>query len=217
MLIVGFDEAGRGSVLGPMVVGAYLLEADAAEEVRRAGGRDSKGMSAARRAAIVPDLRRLARACEAVVLDAETIDRGNLNRLEEEVFAEVVARLQPDVVQIDAPVPPAGLERFQRRMAAAFGLPLQRVQVANQAEDRFPAVGAASVLAKVTRDEAIARLREEHGDLGSGYPSDPTTRRFLVGLLEADADLPSFVRTRWDTVKRLREEIEVRRRQTTLF
>ena len=215
--MLGFDEAGRGSVLGPMVVGAYLVSADRVEDVRAAGGRDSKGMSAIRRAAALPALRELAEASEAAVLTAAVIDRGNLNALEEEVFASLTARWRPDVVQIDAPVPPAGLDRFRRRMAEMLQMPLQRLQVANQAENRFPAVGAASIVAKVTRDRALEELREIHGELGSGYPSDPKTRRFLCELLESGCPLPDFVRSRWDTVRKIREEIEVRTRQGTLF
>jgi ribonuclease HII len=217
MRFLGFDEAGRGSVLGPMVVGAYLLDEADAPRVREAGGRDSKGMSAARRAAAVPGLTELAVAYRTAVLDAPTIDVGNLNALEEEVFVRASAELRPDVVQIDAPVPPSGLERFRRRMAQALQLPLQRVQVANQAEDRFPSVGAASILAKVERDRQMALLREAHGELGSGYPSDPKTRAYLTSLLEDDEPLPPFVRSRWDTVRRIREEIEDRYRQRSLF
>jgi len=217
MLLLGFDEAGRGSVLGPMVVGAYLVDSTRIEDVRNAGGRDSKGMSAARRASARLQLEELAVASEAVMLTAAAIDLGNLNRLEEEVFAELTARWEPDVVQIDAPVPPSGIGRFRRRMSALLRMPLQRLQVANQAEDRFPAVGAASVLAKVTRDQALEELRQLHGELGSGYPSDPTTRRFLTGLLESNTPLPDFVRSRWDTVRKLREEIAIKERQRTLF
>lgn len=216
MLVLGFDEAGRGSVLGPMVVGAYLLDAGDADAVRTAGGRDSKGMTAVARDAAAVRLRELARGWEAVVLDAATIDRGNLNRLEEDVFIELTHRLRPDRVQIDAPVPPRGLARFHRRMAAAMGLPLDCLDVANQAEDRFPAVGAASILAKTTRDAALQRLRDEHGELGSGYPSDPVTRHYLEDLLDRGAPLPAFVRTRWGTIKAMNEARD-QRRQGTLF
>lgn len=217
MRILGFDEAGRGCVLGPMLVGGYLLDEDDVGVIREAGGRDSKGMTAARRAAIVPALVELALDHRTVALSAAEIDRGNLNALEEQTFAQVTAELRPDRVQIDAPVPPAGLGRFRRRMAALLDMPVEHIEVANQAEDRFPAVGAASVLAKVERDAAIAALRDEYGDIGSGYPSDPKTRRFLAELLEQDAALPPFVRTRWDTVRKLREELAVRRRQGSLF
>jgi len=217
MLILGFDEAGRGSVLGPMVVGAYLVDSDRVDAVRDAGGRDSKGMSAVRRASHLPGLRELAEASEAIVLSAAEIDLGNLNALEEQVFTDMAARWKPDMVQIDAPVPPAGLSRFHRRMAEMLRMPQQRLQVANQAEDRFPAVGAASILAKVTRDQALEDLRQTYGDLGSGYPSDPGTRRFLTGLLETGDPLPDFVRSRWDTVRKIREEIAIRTRQGRLF
>lgn len=217
MRLLGFDEAGRGSVLGPMVVGAYLLDETTADRVREAGGRDSKGMSPARRAAAVPGLMELAVASHAAVIDAVTIDMGNLNALEEEVFVRVCAEMDPERVQIDAPVPPSGLDRFRLRMAEALGMPPQHVQVANQAEDRWPSVGAASILAKVERDRQMDLLREEHGDIGSGYPSDPKTRAYLRAILDKGEELPPFVRSRWDTVRKLKAEIADRYRQNSLF
>ena len=208
MRFLGFDEAGRGSVLGPLVVGGYLLDEAAADAVRAAGGRDSKGMTAARRSEAAARLRPMALGYRTVAIPATSIDGGNLNALEEDAFVEICAELRPDAVQIDAPVTPRGIPAFRSRMAKRFGLPLDRVTATPRAEDRFPAVGAASILAKVERDAALESLRELHGDLGSGYPSDPVTRAFLKDLLRAGGDLPDFVRTRWDTIARLKEEIE---------
>ncbi len=208
MRLLGFDEAGRGCVLGPLVVGGYLLEEADATAVRAAGGRDSKGMSAARRAEAADRLKEMGEGWRIEAITAGQIDRGNLNTLEEDAFVRICAELSPDAVQIDAPVTPRGIEAFRRRMADRFELPLERVTATPRAENRFPAVGAASVLAKVTRDAALDRIRDGHGDVGSGYPSDPVTRAYLTRLLREGGDLPDFVRTRWDTLKRLREEIE---------
>jgi ribonuclease HII len=208
MRYLGFDEAGRGSVLGPLVVGGYLLEEADVDAIREAGGRDSKGMTAARRAAAAEQLRGLGEGWRTVSISAAEIDRGNLNTLEEDAFVRISAELAPDAVQIDAPVAPRGIEAFRLRMAGRFDLPLERVTATPRAENRFPAVGAASVLAKVERDAALERIREQHGAVGSGYPSDPVTRAYLTDLLRRGADLPEFVRTRWDTLNRLREEIE---------
>ncbi len=208
MRFLGFDEAGRGSVLGPLVVGGYLLEEAHADAVRDAGGRDSKGMSAARRTEAAERLRPMAAGYRTVAIPATAIDRGNINVLEEDAFVAICAELKPDAVQIDAPVTPRGIEAFRKRMAKRFGLPLDRVTATPRAEDRFPAVGAASILAKVERDAALESLRAVHGALGSGYPSDPVTRAWLKQLLRAGEPLPDFVRTRWDTIARLKEEIE---------
>ncbi len=208
MRYLGFDEAGRGSVFGPLVVGGYLLREEDEAAVRDAGGRDSKGMSAARRTEAAERLRSMALGCRTVAISPAAIDGGNLNTLEEDAFVAICAELRPDAVQIDAPVTPRGIEAFRKRMAERFGLPLERVTATPRAEDRFPAVGAASVLAKTERDAALESLRRIHGDLGSGYPSDPVTRAFLKQLLRTGDDLPDFVRTRWDTIARLKEEIE---------
>jgi ribonuclease HII len=73
--------------------------------------------------------------------------------------------------------------------------------VANHhADDLLTVVAAASIVAKVHRDRAIRALSEAHGPLGSGYPSDPVTCRFLDECLEAGGSLPPFVRASWRTV-----------------
>ncbi len=215
--VLGFDEAGRGSVLGPLVVGAYLIGDADTDAVRAAGGRDSKALTPRRRATAADALKDLALAWRAVSVAPARIDAGNLNALEEEVFRDAVRDLRPDLVQIDAPVPSRHVDRFRRRMAAFLDLPLDAVVAANRAEDRFPAVGAASVLAKTTRDAAIAALAEVHGPIGSGYPADPATRAFLADLIERDEPLPDFVRARWSTVRDLLAARDLRRRQGTLF
>ncbi len=208
MRILGFDEAGRGCVIGPLVVGGYLLEQEDEASIRAAGGRDSKGMTPAKRSAAADRLKGMGAGWRTVAISPGQIDTGNLNTLEEDAFVHIAAELSPDAIQIDAPVTPRGIEAFRRRMAGRFGLPLDRVTATPRAENRFPAVGAASVLAKVERDAALESIRQQHPDLGSGYPSDPVTRAFLKKLLRGEGEMPDFVRTRWETLARLREEIE---------
>jgi ribonuclease HII len=69
----------------------------------------------------------------------------------------------------------------------------------HKADRDFPVVSAASIIAKVERDRAVARLRGEHGDFGSGYPSDPMTRAFFIDRMGRGEPLPGYVRKSWKT------------------
>jgi ribonuclease HII len=200
MRILGLDEAGRGSVLGPLVVGAFLFEGDDPSVLRDAGADDSKALTARRRAEVRNALRALGEGAVHLVSAAE-IDAGNVNALEEAAFVAFVRRLAPDRVYLDAPVHPAGIPKLRERLVRTTGV-LDWV-IEPKADATYPVVGAASIFAKLARDESMHVLGEE---LGSGYPSDPVTREWLRARLATDAPLPDFVRTRWGTIDALRQQ-----------
>jgi ribonuclease HII len=89
-------------------------------------------------------------------------------------------------------------DRFARRVAASAPDDLA-VTAEHGADERYPIVGAASIVAKVERDAAVAALADEYGELGSGYPSDPTTRAFLREYVQRHGDLPDCARASWQT------------------
>jgi len=206
--VVGIDEAGRGPVLGPLVMCGALIRADQACELRRLGVRDSKCLSPARR-------EQIAQVLEAVLLDfrlisisPEQIDCTNLNYLELEAAASLIRSLKPTEAVLDAPT----------RNCAAYARSLQallepetcpRLLVENFADATYPVVGAASILAKVTRDREIARLACQYGELGSGYPGDGKTRTFLRRCVRAGR-FPPIVRRRWRTVEHIEAELTQR-------
>lgn len=216
MRILGLDEAGRGSVLGPLVVGGFLAVADGesppaldalADRLRALGAADSKAMSAARR-----DRARVALAGAGaedwIEIGAGEIDEGNVNDLELRAFAALVRKHAPDRAYLDAPVNPAGIGRVIDRLRRDSGL--RDWIVEPKADARYPVVGAASIVAKTTRDarmDALARevLAAGGGAVGSGYPSDPETRAFLAQVLARGGPLPPFVRARWGTIEVLRQ------------
>lgn len=204
MLVLGLDEAGRGSVLGPMAVGAYLVDRDRIGEVVGAGATDSKKLSARKRAAVRERLQPLGVA-EVVLVSAREIDAENINTIEERVFVELIARHRPERLELDAPVHPRGIPALVARMRAALearGVPLPEMVVEPKADLNHPAVGAASIFAKLARDAAIAEL----GPVGSGYPSDPVTRAWILDHIRRDAPLPACVRSRWGTIDKLRQQ-----------
>lgn len=208
MRILGLDEAGRGSVLGPLVVGGYVWDSSEQSPLREVGADDSKALTHARRVEVRARLADLGRGVIRAI-EATAIDDGNVNQLEEEAFLDLVRVEKPDRIYLDAPVHPAGIPKLRARLVARSGV--EDWIVENKADSTWPVVGAASIFAKVARDAAIAAIdvvtvRDGHGPIGSGYPSDPVTRAFLSRRLATAAPLPSFVRTRWGTLDVLRQQ-----------
>ncbi len=208
MRILGLDEAGRGSVLGPLVIGAFCCEDGQDEVLREAGAEDSKMLSAKKRERIREALRPLGDP-EVVEISAVEIDQGNLNTLEETAFIALIRKHKPDRVFIDAPVHPRGIPKLLKRLQAATAdlEPVPSFVVEPKADHTYAVVGAASIFAKVRRDASMKELSAKHAaDLGSGYPSDPKSRTWIKGFLQTDQPLPACVRTRWGTIENLRQQ-----------
>ena len=204
MKTLGLDEAGRGCVLGPLVVGGFLAEEKDADTLRDAGADDSKKLSHKRRIKIREALGPLGQSFLREITPAE-IDAGNINELEEAAFASIIIETQPDHVIIDAPCNPKGIPAFQARLSTRIvrgGGSIPRFTIQPKADATFAICGAASIFAKVHRDEHIHAL----GAVGSGYPSDPVTRSWLKGFIQRGEDFPSCVRTRWGTIENLRQQ-----------
>jgi len=204
MRILGIDEAGRGCVLGPLFVGAFLLESCSEEDLRQAGANDSKLLSAKKRLEI---RERLSSKGQVDVrrIEPAQIDAGNLNELEENLIAELVSTWRPDRVVIDAlghpRTLPAILARLQSKVRNAPSN--QEWLMEPKADSRWPVVGAASIFAKTDRDAALEESAKKYGILGSGYPSDPKTKKWLADWHHSGRPWPEIVRTRWETVQAL--------------
>lgn len=206
MRILGIDEAGRGCVLGDLVIAGFLIEGVEELVLAEAGAADSKTLTHARRVEArerlvslgEPDVRRVTPA---------QIDAGNLNALEEAVIVELVIRWRPDAIRLDALGHPRTLPALQARLQAQLpaGLTPEWI-IEPKADHTYPVCGAASIFAKTTRDAALDELREDYGELGSGYPSDPVTRRWLEAWALTGAPWPPFVRTRWATIEQLAQQ-----------
>lgn len=201
-MIAGVDEAGRGPVMGPLVVAGVAVESDA--PLRQLNVRDSKKLTPEKRELLMPEIRKLCRH-EVVVVSADDIDAKraemSLNDLEAALFASVIAKLQPEVAYVDS----ADVDEFDFRRAILKGLPFDcEVVSKHQADDLFPVVSAASILAKVRRDEEMRRIEAElHAKIGSGYSHDEETIAFLERWIRERGELPPHTRASWDTAKRL--------------
>ncbi len=199
-LIAGLDEAGRGPVIGPMVIAGVSMREGSERELLRVGVKDSKKLSAKRRNEILPKIMERVENYHIEVVEAEFIDRSrgemNLNQIEADTMARIIDRLWPDVAQIGSvDVNP---ERFRAAISRG-ALAKSEIVSVHHAEDKFPAVAAASILAKTTRDRIIDELRYRWGDFGSGYPSDPKTKQYILDAV-VSGELPPIVRRTWITV-----------------
>jgi ribonuclease HII len=202
--IVGIDEAGRGSFLGPLVVGGFAVEPGRVEELRGIGVRDSKELTPAVRERVYLQLGSIG-AMRSLSLPPSEIDRAVahrlLNELEATAFGRLVRDLRATEARVDACDPDE--RRFGRRVAHHAGY-VVRVVARHHADRDDPVVGAASIVAKVRRDRAIARLALRlRQDIGSGYPSDPTTVAFVRKWLRDRPGHPAWLRKSWSTMKRV--------------
>jgi ribonuclease HII len=203
--VLGIDEAGRGCVLGDLVVAGFFVEALDDDTLRAAGAADSKKLSRKRRDAATNKLAALGEPCIERITPPQ-IDDGNLNLLEEEAIVRIVAHFRPDIVYMDALGPPASLPKLLKRLRAALPAGVDPEWVVEpKADHTYPVVGAASIFAKTTRDDALDDLAR-FGVLGSGYPSDPKTRTWLLQHARTGEPWPDFVRTRWQTVQDLAQQ-----------
>lgn len=189
-------------MLGPLVVAAVLIETDA--PLRELGVKDSKQLSPAKREAMEPLIRAACLRVETLVIAPEELNRRmpreNLNKIEVKAFAELLRRLEPKAAFLDACDVKA--DRFGQEVGARVGHPCAIVSE-HEADARHPVVAAASVIAKVERDRQMKLLQERYGDCGSGYASDPATKKFLADWVERRGKLPAFARHHWETAKRL--------------
>lgn len=203
MSIGGIDEAGRGCVIGPLVMAAVALTKAQERRLKAIGVRDSKTLSPARRESLAPVIRAVATRYALERAEPAAIDQMNLNALEAEISGRLVGAIRSAVVVLDVPASGRGMETYVRAVRYHAASPRVTLIGENFADARHVAVAAASILAKVARDRAVATLRERHGDFGSGYPGDEKTIAFLRAAWARDGRFPSFVRHKWKTLDRV--------------
>ena len=209
MFIAGVDDAGRGAVIGPLVVAGILVDEKGLEKIETLGVRDSKTLTPKRREFLAAEILKIVKDYYVVKLLPRDIDRvvetgkklHRLNRLEAKAMAEIISHLKPDIAYIDASdVLP---ERFSRHVNEELTFKVKIVSE-HKADKTYPVVSAASIIAKVERDRAISDLRKKYGEVGSGYASDSRTIRFLEEWIKTHSDYPDFVRKSWAPAKRIK-------------
>ncbi|MDH5483262.1 MAG: ribonuclease HII [Candidatus Bathyarchaeota archaeon] len=211
MLIAGVDDAGRGSVIGPLVIAGVLMKEEDIPRLIQLGVKDSKLLSPRRREELDIEIKRIVQNHTVIKLQPKEIDRvvetgrklHKLNRLEAQTMAKIIETLKPDKAYVDAS--DVLEERFKHHIQECLSFKIEIVSE-HKADRTYPIVSAASIIAKVERDKEIAELASKYGDLGSGYPTDPKTIDFLKQCLEKTSTYPCFIRKSWKPAKRTKRE-----------
>jgi ribonuclease HII len=204
--IAGIDEAGRGAVIGPLVICIAFCRREDEKQLRKFASKDSKQLSPSQREEAYLRLKEFCnfRWIEISAADISRMMKDmSLNDIEAKYMADLIKKMDEGDVMID--MPDRYSWTFRRRMEK-FGV--KRFEAEHKADEKYPIVAAASICAKVTRDHKVEEIRKATCDFGSGYPSDPKTIAALKSK-EQRALVAPFVRTRWKTLERIG--------QTTLF
>ncbi len=207
--VAGIDEAGRGPVLGSMIVCAFAAKKEDETLLKKMGVKDSKMLTAARRKELFPEILKIGKA--AVIEDTakqlnEEMKRLSLNDIEALKMAaalvDLEAQVKLDTIYIDSPDPV--LSTFERRIRRYYKGPA-KIVCAHKADQKYPVVSAASVVAKVTRDAGIDKLKKQFGeDIGTGYSHDERTISFLKRHWgNKSHPVHEHIRTHWATAKNL--------------
>jgi len=211
LLVAGVDDAGRGSVVGPLVIGGVLFHDNQIPKLQALGVKDSKALTPSQRAVLSSEIKRLVVQWEVLEFSPAEVDKvvlegtklRRLNWFEATAMAEVIKRLHPESAYVDAS--DVVEKRFAQQIEALVPFEV-KIIAEHHADAKYTVVGAASIIAKVHRDGEIAALRERYGAFGSGYPSDLRTIEFLSNWVRKKRDLPDFARKSWKTSKRLMEK-----------
>ena len=200
--ICGVDDAGRGSMLGPLVIAGISLNKTNIPKLSLLGVKDSKQLTPKSREELYKKIITLVDDYYVAKISPKSIDasvkKHDLNHLKAKYMAKVIVKLNPDTSYVDScDVNP---QRFGKEIAKLSNN--KKIRSYHHADSRFVVVSAASIIAKVTRDRAIDKLRKNH-DLGSGYPSDSKTINFVKSYYETHHNIPIFVRKSWKPTQKI--------------
>jgi len=210
MRIAGIDEAGKGPVIGPMCIGGVLADKEKIDSLKNLGVADSKKLTPKKREHLAHQIGKYAQKVYIFEVSPSQIDElrkvMTMNEIMVLGFSSVLEELQPDMAYVDAA--DVNATRFGTNLKAQYAkkFPEKAKELAvvseHQADATYPIVSAASIVAKVKRDELIKELEKKIGiDFGSGYPSDPKTKQFLEDWSMEHDTLPEFVRHSWKTAE----------------
>jgi len=208
--VLGIDEAGRGPVLGSMFIGGFLIDEKETSKLEDLGAKDSKKLSDRKR----ENIRGKLDSIGDIYLEkftASSIDRMmdvmSINDIELKGFADVIDRAEPDKVIMDLPEPDA--EKFIGKIKDLMDTEHHQVEFVAEhgADDEYPVVSAASIVAKSARESHVEDLHSKYGyDFASGYPHDKPTIEFIEKYIEQEGELPSETRKSWSTAQRLMKQ-----------
>ncbi len=220
---LGIDEAGRGSLVGDMYIAGICIPMREIERFRSLGVRDSKSLTPEQRRKIFKKIIGRALLASWTIIPSSLIDERNINMLFLEgalsiikkalsMFRESLTRIVVDLTG-DKNRIINGIRNIGYR---------GEVIIEHRADVKYVSVGAASILAKVLRDEHIRILEKKYGVIGSGYPSDPKTILWAKRIIREKGKVPVIIRRSWSTLKKIapkyyKEKKHISREQKSLL
>jgi len=195
ILILGADEAGRGPIIGPLVICGLMVKEEDLKELVKLKVKDSKLLTKIKREQLFDKIKDISYKYEIIVIYPDEIDHAvrnndglNLNKLEARKSAEIINLLKPDKAIIDAPS--NNIKSYKEYLRGYIKNKNIELILEHKADINYPIVSGASILAKVTRDAEIEKIKKKiKVDFGSGYMSDPKTVDFLEKNYEKYPDI----------------------------
>tara|TARA_B100001971_G_C18015226_1_gene444441 strand:- start:1 stop:651 length:651 start_codon:yes stop_codon:yes gene_type:complete len=200
--VLGLDEAGRGPVLGPMIIAGAMIEEG--REAMLGEVKDSKLIRHKQRIILSENIKKQTKY-EIIIVEPKEIDEAllsetlNLNWLEAHKQAEIINKLKPDVAIVDCPsINESGFKKYLQDLLDNKNI---KLIVEHKADVEYPICSAASILAKVERENQMDKIKEKYGNTGPGYPSNKTTQDFVKKNWNKP-ECSSIMRKTWSTYKK---------------
>ncbi len=182
-MICGVDEAGRGSLIGPMVIAFVCVDDESKLDFVK---KDSKQLTKKQREFLFDKIKKIANFY-VFKIQPNQIDSENINRIELKTLKKFVNEYKPSHMYIDLFEP--NTRRLEKYVSCPF-------TAKHKGDEIFPVVRAASIIAKVIRDREIENISKIVGNFGSGYPSDPITKQFVEAHY---TKIEPYIRKKWKT------------------
>ncbi|MEN7982148.1 MAG: ribonuclease HII [Nanoarchaeota archaeon] len=215
MLQLGIDDAGRGPVIGPMILAGCLIDDKTSKEFKKLGITDSKNLTQKRREILAEKIREKAETFEIIIVSAPEIDQNNyngtkLNEVEAIACASIINKINKGFLKVKVIVdcPSVSIIKWTDFLKTKIkNLSNLEVSCEHKADKNHISVSAASILAKCTREKEMTKIKKVFGDeVGSGYCSDPATQKFLEKYARKHNDKGIFRKT-WITWKKAHEKL----------
>ena len=223
MYLIGIDDAGRGPLLGPMFLAGVLIKSTDEKFLKELGAKDSKLLTHPQRIILAEQIRKNAINIEISESSPKEIDEAvnsiNLNTLEAKMTANIINKLnnKKDKIRAIVDCPSVNTLAWKNKMLS-FVKNKENLEVRceHKADFNYPVVSAASIIAKVAREDSVEKIKKQFGNIGSGYPSDPTTIEFIKSQ-GIELAKTGIVRTSWTTWKNLYPQASRKSSQNKLF
>lgn len=207
-LVMGIDEAGRGPVIGDMVIAITVFREDMLKIISNLGVRDSKSLVPSIREKLVPYIIKYSVITVLSHVSPMEIDLQNLNKLTIErisylleTLSKIINPLQVKRIAIDMIT---GYRKYCPNYKQYF--PNAEIIFDVDADEKYIEVSAASIIAKYYRDQLIKGLAKYYGDIGSGYPTDKKTINWIRNIYKKGLPPPAFIRRSWKVINKIAPE-----------